>query len=74
MNKITEEQKEILIGHCNYYKIKPEIIAWYEDLNDFYMDWKEHVGYTKEKANERLNSETGEFCQFPNGEIVRLSI
>jgi len=73
-NRLTEYQKKILIRHCNRYEIKPVIIAWYDDWEDFCSDWCEQIGYTRTEARKRLNSGNGEFCKFSNGEIVRLSM
>jgi hypothetical protein len=70
-NRLTEEQKDKLIKHCNDYNIKPEICAWYDDLEDFFSDWC-NIGYKRTEARELLNSNKDEFCKFKNGEIVRL--
>ena len=78
MNKITDNQAKFLIKHCNKYKIKPEICAWYDNMKDFYSDWcdPKTVGMTKEEARARLEDgkSEGEFKVFSNGEIVRLVI
>lgn len=75
MNKITEEQKKVLIKHCNKYGIKPVICAWYDDLEDFFSDWcSENIGYTRTEARKLLHGGKGEFITFSNGEILRLSI
>lgn len=77
-NRLTEEQKEVLIKHCNKYNIYPEICAWYDDMKDFYQDWvyDNNIFETKSEAKERYQdgTKTGEFKKFNNGEIVRLSI
>jgi hypothetical protein len=71
--KITEEQSEALIRHCNRYDIKPEICAWYDDLEDYFSDWcSESIGYTRTEARKLLHGGKGEFKTFSNGEIVRL--
>lgn len=72
-DRLTEEQKKVLIRHCNRYEINPEICAWYDNWEDFCSDWcSDDVGLTRTEARERLNEGTGEFCRFGNGEIVRL--
>lgn len=75
-NKITEEQAQQLIKHCNKYNITPKICAWYDNMEDFYSDWCNinDLNFTKQQAKERYQEgkETGEFCKFKNGEIVRL--
>ena len=71
-NKLTENQKKLLLKHCNSYGIKPEICAWYDDMEDFYSDWTS-VGYSKTDAKSLLSvNDGGEFKKFKNGSIVRL--
>lgn len=74
--KITQEQAQILIKHCNKFQITPDICAWYDNMEDFYSDWCNinDLNFTKQQAKERYQEgkETGEFCKFKNGEIVRL--
>jgi len=74
LNRLTDEQKETLIKHCNKYNIKPIICAWYNDLEDFYSDWVDNIGYSKSEAKEKLimSNNKGEFKRFKNGSIVRL--
>ncbi len=71
-NRLTESQKELLLKHCNSYGIKPEICAWYDNMEDFYSDWTS-VGYSKTDAKSLLSvNDGGEFKKFKNGSIVRL--
>lgn len=71
-NRLTEEQKELLIKHCNSYNIYPNICAWYDNWEDFCSDWCDGVGYTRTEARRILHGGKGEFKIFKNGEIVRL--
>jgi len=73
-NRLTEDQINRLIRHCNRYEVAPNICAWYDDWEDFCSDWCDEIGYTRTEARERLNFGKGEFCKFSNGEIVRLSM
>ena len=72
-NRLTEEQKEKLIKHCNKYRIDPVICAWYEDTIDFIDEWTQY-GYTRTEAREKLlaYNHSGEFKKFSNGSIIRL--
>ncbi|HCL4479928.1 TPA: hypothetical protein N2D99_001995 [Clostridium botulinum] len=75
MDKITGEQKKVLIKHCNRYEINPEICAWYSDWEDFCSDWcNENIGYTRTQARKLLHGGKGEFVIFSNREIIRLSM
>lgn len=72
-NRLSEEQNKPLVRHCNKYGIKPEICAWYDNMEDFYSDWVDGVGYSKEEAKSLLVvNDGGEFKKFKNGSIVRL--
>lgn len=75
-NRLTEEQAEALIEHCNKYDVYPDICAWYDDMKDFYQDWvyDHDICENEQQADERYlqGTETGEFKTFSNGEIVRL--
>lgn len=71
-DKLSEQQKKVLVRHCNRYEIRPDICAWYDDWEDFCSDWCDYIGYTKTEARKLLHSDTGEFCIFGSGEIVRL--
>ena len=80
-NKITDKQAKLLIRHCNRYNIAPDICAWYDDMDDFYSEWVDAIGYTKSQAKKLLIGKeevylerNGEFKKFPNGEIVRLTL
>lgn len=77
--KLTLQQANRLLEHCNKFEIEPDIVAWYEDKADFYSDWtnSKDVNYTREEAQNRYDEgtkNTGEFCKFANGEIVRLKL
>lgn len=73
-NRLTEEQKVIVIKHCNKMNIKPNICAWYDDLDDFYSDWCDDIGMTEEEANNILNDKnTGEFIIFYDQQIIRFT-
>jgi hypothetical protein len=55
--------------------IKPNICAWYEDMDDFYSDWCGELNYSLEDADSLLNDESGEFLKFENSVlIVRFAI
>lgn len=74
-DRLTQEQAQALIKHCNRYEIKPVICAWYDDWEDFCSDWcSENIGYTKTQARKLLHGGKGEFKIFSNDEIVRLVI
>ena len=74
--KITEQQASELIEHCNKFGVYPDICAWYDDMEDFYVDWvyDHDICKNEEEADERYENglENGEFKKFSNGEIVRL--
>lgn len=75
--RLTEEQKEILVQHSNKYNIKPVICAWYENNDDFEDDWCGDLGYTEEEAADLLNGKNnnaGEFLIFDNETIIRLEM
>lgn len=71
-NKLSNEDEKKLLEHSNKYDIKPVICAWYDDLEDFYSDWVDEVGYTKKQANNLLKDNKDEFLKFKDGRILRL--
>lgn len=74
-NRLTEEQKEIVVAHCNTMNIKPNICAWYDDLDDFNSCWVDEIGYSEEDAERLLNDQdTGEFIEFDNETIIRFAL
>lgn len=73
-DKITKEQAEKLIEHCNRYEIYPNICAWYDDYEDLVWDWYEHCSMDKLEVDEMYKYNQGEFVEFDNGEIVRLVV
>lgn len=77
-NRLTEQQKNALLKHCNDFDVYPNICAWYDDMDDFYQDWiyDNKIFKTKAEAKNRYKQglEEGEFKKFSNGEIVRLSL
>ncbi len=72
-NRLTEKQKKLLIRHCNRYQIAPEICAWYDDMDDFYSDWVEQIGYTKTGARKLMQDNKDEFKRFSDSSIIRLA-
>ena len=70
-NRLSEEDKVLVIKHCNKYNIAPVICAWYEDMNDFYSDWVDEVGYSKDAADLLLLDNPEEFLILPNKNIIR---
>lgn len=78
LNRLTEEQKEILIKHSNKFAIHPEICAWYDDMEDFYQDWisDNKIFETEEQADNRYEEglASGEFLKFKDGQIIRLVV
>lgn len=74
LNRLTEEQAKLLVRHCNRYGMNPIICAWYDDMEDFFSDWCDQVGYTRSEARARFKEgkAVGEFKQFSDGQIVRL--
>ena len=71
-NRLTESNKKLLIRHCNKHNITPVICAWYDNMQDFYSDWVDDLGYSKSQARELLSNNRDEFKIFSNKEIVRL--
>ena len=76
LDRLTEDQAKLLVRHCNRYGIKPIICAWYDDLDDFFEDWCDQVGFSESEARQRLKEgkSVGEFKEFSDGQIVRLAI
>ena len=77
-SRLTNEQTESLIQHCNEFNIYPIICAWYDNMEDFYQDWvyDYEIFKTEEEADDRYEYgiEKGEFLKFEDGQIVRLSV
>jgi len=71
-NRLTPEQENLLVEHSNNYDIEPNICAWYEDMDDFFEAWEE-VGYDESDAENLLAETQGEFLEFDNGTIIRLT-
>ena len=71
--EVTDEHINAIIKHCSNYSIKPEIWAWYKDMDDFYSAWME-IGYTKETADRLFKDCKSEFQTFSNGNIIRYTI
>ena len=73
-NRLTEEQAEELIKHCDEFDIYPEICAWYDNMDDFYTDWiyDNKIFKTKKGADERYKygTEIGECISMPNYDFV----
>jgi hypothetical protein len=72
-SKLSDKDKITLIEHCNTNDIQPNICAWYDDMNDFYSDWVDEVGYSKENADKLLHNESDQFLIFQDGRILRLA-
>jgi hypothetical protein len=72
MKKISIEQSNELLNHCNKYDIEPKICAWYTDLNDLFEDYKDHCNYDNDQIEDLLDIDKDAFCTFLNGEIVKL--
>jgi hypothetical protein len=74
--QLSEDDKPILIEHCNEHNIPPVICAWYDDIDDFYSDWVDEVGYSKKQADDLLrdNKDSYQFVIFNDGRILRLSL
>ena len=73
-NRLSDEQKQKLIKHCNKYNIAPIICAWYEGYKDFIDEWVQY-GYNRTEARYKLSpsyENSGEFKKFSTGEIIRL--
>lgn len=71
---ITAKIKEAIEKHAQEKGLEPEICAYYEDMDDFYLDWISLCGYTKTIAKKLLDKglKTGEFMYLPDGQgIVR---
>ena len=76
LNHLTKEQIELIVNHCNEYGIKPDLCAWYKDMDDFYSDWCDEVGYSESEADRVFEegSQSGEFIQFSDESIVRFTM
>lgn len=72
-DKLSEQQTYELLHHCNEWNIAPIICAWYDDMDDLQDDYSEHCGYSKDTTNDYVNEYPQMFCEFSNGEIVKLS-
>lgn len=70
---VTDEHVKAIIDHCVKYKVKPEICAWYKDMDDFYSDWM-GIGYSKELAKKLYDDCKEEFQTFGNGNIIRYAL
>ena len=70
-NRLTENQKKLVVRHCKKYSIEPTICAWYDDMDDFYSDWVDSIGYTKTTARAMRDENRDEFKTFSNGTIIR---
>ena len=70
-NRLSNKQKNRVISHCKEHDISPVICAWYDDMDDFYSDWVDEVGYTEIAADDLLNDDGGEFLVFKDRQIVR---
>lgn len=73
LDNLTEEQTIQLLTHCNRFDIKPDICAWYTDLEDLFEEFSNY-GYSRTEARKIFHGGLGEFKKFKNGEIVRLVI
>lgn len=68
---VTDKLKSTIELHAREHDIKPEICAWYKDMDDFYSDWCS-IGYTRQQADKLLEEDSGEFMFLPdNLGIVR---
>lgn len=76
LEHLTKEQVQLIVNHCNDYGIKPVLCAWYEDMDDFYSDWCDEVGYSQAEADRLFEegTQSGEFKQFSDDSIVRFNI
>lgn len=70
---LDDDKIEIILKHCDYHKIEPDICAYYEDWEDFCSDWCDYIGLTEEEAREKLNGGDfeGEFIDFGDWGIIR---
>ncbi len=69
-NRLTKEQKGILLSRCNSIELPPVICAWYDDEDDFFTDWVGEVGFSIGESRDVLHGEN--VIEFENGEIIRL--
>lgn len=72
-NKITEEQVKELLTHCNEHDVTPVICAWYEHFDDLIDDYQLHCDYTADETREMYEQNKMIFCEFSNGEIVKIA-
>ena len=72
--KITDEIKNKITKHCRRYGISEEVCAFYSDIEDFYSDWCDNLGYTRTEAKQIHHGGIGEFQTFSNGNIIRYVI
>ena len=74
IDRLTIKQKEILLKHCNTFNIKPEIRAWYNNLEDLCRGHSVMCDYTEKESINMYQSNTHHnFVTFPNGEIIKLN-
>lgn len=72
-NRLTDEQTEKVVAHANAFGIDPNICAWYDDMDDFYSDWCDEIGYSKEEADALMCNNPDEFLTFEDGSIARFA-
>ena len=71
---VTDNVKRCIVNHVQSYRVKPDVCAWYKDLQDFYSDWCS-LGYTTEEATKLLHRGDGEFMYLPHElGIIRFTI
>lgn len=69
--ELSEDKIQKILEHCERYDLEPDVCAYYEDIDDFYSDWCDDLGYTEEEADEMLDSYSGEFIEFDGWGILR---
>lgn len=75
---MEEEELEEIVHHLNNNcedRVKPELMAWYKDWEDFRQDWK-GIGFIEEDIKGILDYgiSTGEFYVREDGQIFRFSM
>lgn len=72
--KLNETQAKSIVRHCNKYVVPKEICAYYSDMQDFFSDWCDDLGYSRTEARALLYCGKGEFKTFKGFGIIRFAL
>ena len=72
--EVDDVIKKRIIRHSVYFRMAPEVCAWYRDWEDMCSDW-ESLGYSRTEIRKMRHGGIGEFMTLPNGlGIVRFVV